>query len=165
MSIALNVGGAPAGLEQDFASPAAEWTPVYWGFGAVLFNAAGGGSTETLVVDKGDLTLTGKSSTFRITTPVASAGLALTGQTSNFRVTMPVAKTDLTLSGQSSILRTSMPVTAATAALTGQLTAFRQTMPVTAGSLSLTGKTITFVGGGDDTPSFILFQQFRRGRR
>lgn len=42
MAIELNVGGAPAGLEQDFATPATPWTAVYWTPGELAFNDSAG---------------------------------------------------------------------------------------------------------------------------
>jgi hypothetical protein len=120
MSDRINVGGAPASIEQEFDAPASAWTPQYWGGPAsTLFS-----STGAVVLAAGALVVT-------LTAPVATPHAA---------VTLPAGGNTITLSAPSAtaLAATTVPAGGNTVTLTAPVAVLSQGTLLEAGGLSIT---------------------------
>lgn len=92
----------------------------------------------SLSVSKGDLTLTGKVQTFKVTEAVAKSDLILTGKSESFGVALAVIAGALTLSGQTVVQIITTTESGATLTLHGNASSFLVTESVSSAALTLT---------------------------
>lgn len=98
MSWAINVGGAPAGLEQTFSPPAAQWEFFPFVAAPVLMLPASGAATYTYAAS-GGLQLGGAAALSKSVSVSGAGGLQLGGAALLAKTTSPVASGGLNLGG------------------------------------------------------------------
>jgi hypothetical protein len=119
-----------------------------WRIGLVAYaDAGGGGTTETITVSQGALTLAGQAVTETETIGVSAGSLSVAGQTVSVTdaEAIPVTAGALSIAGQAVSETETIAVQAGALAISGQTANVldSEMVPVTAGALAIAGQPVT----------------------